>query len=249
MTTAPPADQRRLLEVQALDTRTAQLAHRRRTLPVLSDLESVRAELAGAEHEQVAARTLVKDSSREVAKAEGDVEQVRSRAARDQQRLDSGAGSAKDLQALTHELESLSRRQAVLEEIELEAMEKADEAERALQAAVGRTAELESRERALRAEADAALAVIDADAAAVAADRAEAVRGLDGGLVLLYERIREQRGGVGAALLRGNRCEGCRLELNPTVLAEIRAMAADEVARCEECGRILVRQEAGGTQA
>jgi predicted nucleic acid-binding Zn-ribbon protein len=246
VTTAPAADQRRLLEVQALDTRAAQLAHRRRTLPVLAELEAVRAELAEVERHQVEARTRVRDLTREVAKAEADVEQVRSRAARDRQRLDSGAGSAKDMQALTHELDSLARRQAVLEEVELEAMESLDEAERALQAIIARAADLTAQETALKAQAEASLSVIDADAVAVTADRAAAARDLDPGLLALYERIRAHSGGLGAAALRGNRCEGCRLELNATELAGIRAMRPDDVARCEECGRILVRTESGG---
>jgi len=46
---------------------------------------------------------------------------------------------------------------------------------------------------------------------------------------------------VGAAALRGRRCEGCRLELNPLDLDAIRAKGEDQVVRCEECGRILVR--------
>lgn len=246
MTTAPAADQRRLLDVQALDTRAAQLAHRRRTLPALADLEALRAEIAEVEREQVQARTEVRDRTREVAKADADVEQVRSRAARDRARLDSGASSAKDVQALSSELESLARRTSALEEVELEAMERLEAAERAYQDVVARASDLATREVALRAQVDAALAVIDADAAAVAAEREQKATGLNQGLFALYERLRAHGGGVGAAALRGNRCEGCRLELNPTHLDEIKAMSPDEVARCEECGRILVRPEPDG---
>ena len=53
-------------------------------------------------------------------------------------------------------------------------------------------------------------------------------------------------GGVGAAMLRARRCEGCRLELNPLQIQHIRAAAADEVVRCEECRRILVRTGESG---
>jgi predicted nucleic acid-binding Zn-ribbon protein len=51
---------------------------------------------------------------------------VRDRAARNQARLDAGTGTAKDLQALQHELVSLARRQGELEDIELEVMERAE---------------------------------------------------------------------------------------------------------------------------
>jgi predicted nucleic acid-binding Zn-ribbon protein len=241
VTTAPPEDQRRLLDVQALDTRLAQLAHQRRSHPVLARLTELDGRLADVETSLVASRTAVKDLRRELTKAEGDVEQVRSRAARDQSRLDSGQGSAKDMQALTHEMTALSRRQGELEEIELEVMER-------LEAHEGALAELDAAAdviRGQRAEAEsereAAFATIDAEAARVAAQRAELVKGLDDGLVTLYDRLRGQLGGLGAAALRGRRCEGCRLELNPMDVEAIRKAAPDQVSRCEECGRILVR--------
>lgn len=243
MTTAPAPDQQRLLDVQVLDRRAAQLAHQRRTLPVLADLDAVRADLAEVDRSVIEAQTAVKDIGREVAKAEADVEQVRSRARRDQQRLDAGSGSAKDMQALAHELGSLARRQEVLEEVELEAMERLEAAEKALDAVRARRAELVAREGALAAEADAARATIDAEVTTVAADRESAADGLDAGLLALYERVRAASG-LGAAALRGNRCEGCRLELNAIDLARIRSAPADEVVRCEECGRILVRTPA-----
>jgi predicted nucleic acid-binding Zn-ribbon protein len=49
------------------------------------------------------------------------------------------------------------------------------------------------------------------------------------------------RGGVGAAELRQRRCTGCQLEINAAELREFAAAAEDEVLRCEECGRILIR--------
>lgn len=241
MTTAPVEDQRRLLDVQALDTRLAQLAHRRRTLPVHAELEALEARRAQVDDQLVAARTIASDVARELAKAESDVEQVRQRTVRDQQHLDSGRGSAKDLQGLQHELESLARRQADLEDVQLEVMERAEQAAAAQQALEAEQADLAVRLERLVARRDAELAEVDSEIAAVSAQRQEAVTGLDAGLVALYERIREQHSGLGAAALRGRRCEGCRLELNPTDLERIRAAAADEVVRCEECRRILVR--------
>ena len=52
--------------------------------------------------------------------------------------------------------------------------------------------------------------------------------------------------GMGAALLRRGRCEGCRLELSASYKAQVRAAPADEVVQCEECRRILVRTEESG---
>ncbi|MFC4614405.1 zinc ribbon domain-containing protein [Cellulomonas algicola] len=241
MTTAPAADQRRLLDVQELDTRLDQLAHKRRTLPELARLAELDAQLADLHTALVTSRTAAEDLRRELTKAEADVEQVRSRAARDQARLDSGQGSAKDLQALTSELASLARRQGDLEEVELEVMERLEAHEGALAEVTKAYDALVAQKESVAADRDAAFRTIDADAERVRGERAKAAEGLDAGLVTLYERLRGQLGGLGAAPLRGRRCEGCRLELNPLDLDAIRSKGEDQVVRCEECGRILVR--------
>ena len=244
MTTAPVADQLRLLEVQALDTRAAQIAHQRGAHPARAAVDQVAARLTEIEVRVVDARTAVSDTTRELTKAETDVEQVRSRAARDQTRVDSGAVSVKDVQALSSELEALARRQGALEEIELEIMERLEEQESTLATLVAEQGELLEQQRAAVADLDAALADLDRQSAEVAEERARAVDGLDAGLVALYDKVRAQHGGLGVAPLRGRRCEGCRLELNSSELAQIVAAPPEEVQRCDECGRILVRTDA-----
>jgi predicted nucleic acid-binding Zn-ribbon protein len=244
--TAAPQDQWRLLDVQAHDTRLAQLAHRRRTLPEHAELERLQLRRRSLADELVAARTAVSDLRRELAKAEADVEQVRSRVARNQARLDAGQGSAKDMQALQHELGSLGERQSVLEDDELEVMEK-------LEAAEARVNELEQQAGGLDGEIgeverrrDQAVAGIEAEVGSESGGRADAAAGVPGDLLALYEKIRDAQGGVGAARLYQRRCEGCRLELNPTEIGRLRSAGPDAVLRCEECGRILVRTPDSG---
>jgi uncharacterized protein len=196
--------------------------------------------------ELVRARTAHGDVQREVAKAEADVQLVRDRAARDQARLDSGQGTAKDLQALQHEVASLARRQGELEDVELEVMERAEALEARVRELEAARAELTVKVDALEAARDKALADLDAEAAQVSANRANVVPGVGEDLVALYEKIRANSGGVGAAALHQRRCEGCRLELNQVDINRIRAAADDEVLRCEECRRILVRTSESG---
>ncbi|GAA4728976.1 C4-type zinc ribbon domain-containing protein [Isoptericola chiayiensis] len=241
MATAPPEDQRRLLEVQALDTRLQQLAHQRRNHPSLATVVELESRMADLHGSLVDSRTAVADLEREVTKAETDVEQVRTRAERDQQRLDSGSLGAKDAQAVVSELESLARRQGVLEETQLEIMERLEAHQTSLGEVEAAYGELRAAKEKAESERDAAFAEIDAARREVDEQRAAAADGLDASLVTLYDRLRSQLGGLGAAALRGNRCEGCRLELNPGDLATARGAAPDQVVRCEECGRILVR--------
>jgi hypothetical protein len=243
--TAPARDQLRLLDVQNLDTRLQQLAHRRSSSPTLAKVKEADARLTDVHGSVVQSSTAVSDLRRELTKAEGDVEQVRTRAQRDQARLDSGAVGAKDAQALVAELASLARRQEALEEVELDVMERLEAHETALAELQAAEAELLEAKTAAEAERDAELGGVDAEAADVAAQRAAAAEGLDAGLLALYDRVRAQAGGLGAAALRGRRCEGCRLELNPGDLDAIAAKGPDVIVRCEECGRILVRVDAG----
>ena len=196
--------------------------------------------------ELVRARTAHGDVQREVAKAEADVQLVRDRSARDQARLDSGQGTAKDLQALQHEVASLARRQGELEDVELEVMERAEALEARVRELEAARAELTVKVDALEAARDKALADLDAEAAQVSANRANVVPGVGEDLVALYEKIRANSGGVGAAALHQRRCEGCRLELNQVDINRIAAAADDEVLRCEECRRILVRTSESG---
>lgn len=241
MTSAPVADQHRLLEVQALDTRAAQIAHQRATHPARAAVDTAAARLAELEEKLVEARTAVGDTRRELTKAETDVEQVRARAQRDQARVDSGAVTVKDVQAISSELDALAKRQSHLEDVELEVMERLEGQEAELAQVMAAHEAATAAHDEARATLAAVLAELDAEAARVAADRAERAAGLDAALVALYDKVRAKSGGVGVAVLRGHRCEGCRLELNSSELAQITATPADQVVRCDECGRILVR--------
>lgn len=247
---ADPQAQARLLELQDQDTRLTQLDHRSRTLPEAQQRAEVEARLDRVRDEMVAARVIAEDLQRDQARADSDVEQVRQRARRDQELLDSGSiNDPRQLQNLQHELQSLARRQSELEDVELEIMERVEGALAAVQVL---TAEAE----ALAAELAGLSQVVDelqagiADERAAVADRRGAVASeLPADLLGLYEKIRADSGGVGAAHLHRGQCGGCRLQLPPQELERVRSAPASEVIRCEECRRILVRTEESGLSA
>lgn len=172
---------------------------------------------------------------------------MRQRSVRDQQRLDSGAvTSPKDLESLQREIASLAKRQQDLEDVVLEIMERNE-------AATARVSELQDRVASVRTKADDASArrtsatgELDAETTRVTKEREVVAGSVPDDLLKLYDKLRAQQGGVGAAKLFQRRCEGCRLELNITELNEIRAAARDEVLRCENCRRILVRTSDSG---
>jgi hypothetical protein len=159
--------------------------------------------------------------------------------------MDSGTATAKQLSALQHELTSLARRQAELEDAELEIMEQAEEASAAVVAAQGRHASALAAAQDAAAAWERRAAEIDSETAALEQLRSEVVAELPEDLVALYEKILA-RVGQGAGLLRQGRCGACQLQLSSSDLDDVRAAAEDEVLRCQECGAILVRTEESG---
>jgi len=244
---ADPFAQLRLLDVQELDSRADQLRHQRGSLPELAEIAELRQQRARLGAELTPARDRVEDLLAEQEKIDADVESVKARRARDQQRMDQGLiSNPKDLERMTHELVSLERRISALEDDELEIMEQVEEAQGVLTSLESQAAAAGERLVVLARSRDEKAAGIDADLAKLAAERAPIVAGLPDDLLALYDKLRAAKGGVGAAALRARECGGCRLTLDNAELAVIKAAATDEVIRCEECQRILVRTSESG---
>jgi predicted nucleic acid-binding Zn-ribbon protein len=243
---ASPEAQQRLLELAELDAELSRLDHRRRSLPEFEEAERLEARDRELRDETVGLEAEETDLAREQGKAEADVEQVRSRITRDQQRLDAGqVSSARELESLQSEIGSLGRRQSDLEEIVLDVMERREAAQNRRDALAAERTVLADQLGEVAARRGAALAEIAEEAGKAQDRRASVAAEEPADLLALYERLRAQHG-VGAAALRRGRCEGCHLSLNTVDLNRIRAAAPDEVLRCEECRRILVRTPESG---
>ncbi|MBA3339292.1 MAG: hypothetical protein H0T54_06050 [Geodermatophilaceae bacterium] len=240
---ADPVAQLRLLDVQALDSTLSRLDHRRRTLPEFAALQHNSD--AQAELQDAAGRveTELADLGREQRRLEGDVETVRARQERDNSRLTSGAiTNARELESLQHELDTLARRQSNLEDRVLELMERREDMQARLAGLENSRVDVEAELARLTQARDDALSAIEAERGAAVAQRAEAVNDLPEELVKLYDTIRAGAGaGVGAAPLRARRCQGCHMDVSGTELSHARSASPEEVLRCEECRRILVR--------
>lgn len=243
---ADPDAQLRLLDLQALDTTLSRLALRRRTLPALETIAAAEEEIGRLSGSLVGFETEVADQGRAAAKLETEIEQVRARSDRDQQRLDTGAVPAAQLESLQHEIASLARRQSSLEDDELEILEAKERAEAGVVETRARIAEADARRVAAEAERDRQFAEIDAESAETTSRRGALAAGLPDDLLRLYERLRADHAGVGAAALLRRRCEGCHLELAGNELTEFRDAPPQEVLRHEDCGRILVRTGESG---
>jgi predicted nucleic acid-binding Zn-ribbon protein len=233
--------------VQELDSRADQLRHRRTNLPELAEiaqLQQTRAELDGQSRD---ARIVVDDLTVEQKKIDSDVEHVKARRVRDRDRMDQGlVSNPKDLERMQHELVSLERRITSLEDEELEVMQRLEDAQRDLDSLLEQVRSTDERLVSLGESRDRQLAEIDKELAELDADRGPTLADIPDDLLALYDRLRQHKGGVGAAPLRARQCGGCRLSLDNAELAVIRKAPSDEVIRCEECQRILVRTSESG---
>ena len=245
MASAPAAAQALLLDVQALDTRLQQIAHARTAIEERRQAVEVAGELEVTRDRVVAAATEASDIAREQARADDDVQAVRARIERDQQRMDAGNVPAKELESLAHEIASLRRRQGELEDTELEIMERLESAQAAHTLYLQRVEDLQAQKSSLDAVVAAREAELAEQEKQARAERVSVAARVPADLMALYDKIRAG-GGVGAALLRQKTCQGCRIALPETDLAALRAAAEDSVQRCENCRCILVRTAESG---
>lgn len=237
---AEVAQQRSLLELADLDAGLNRIEHRAKNLAEQQHLEEVQGTLQEANDKLAALQLAIDGFDDEIAKFETEIDGVRQREDRDRRLLADGSVDAKQLTELQHELQTLERRQAALEDALLEVMERREELQRDQGAALARIDELQSALGDAQKACDDARAEIDQQRHQSVSRRDELISGLAPDLAALYERQRE-RGGAGAGLLQGRRCGACRIEIDKGELARISAAADDDLLRCPECGAILLR--------
>ncbi|MFT4229457.1 MAG: C4-type zinc ribbon domain-containing protein [Microbacterium sp.] len=238
-----PADQRRLLDLADLDARIRHADHARRNPPHAArvrELLTQRQQLA----QELSTRLGMRDDLQvQLTRLESDVALVDARAQRDTERLRT-VTNPKDAQGLEHELASLAKRKSDLEDAELELMERLEAADADVAAQETLIAVTNDEGARLSAEGKAAVAAATEQFEAATRDRAALSAEVAPGLLALYERAAARS--AGAALLRRQTCEGCRMVLAGTDLQAIRVAADDAVVTCPECGCILVRTEESG---
>jgi predicted nucleic acid-binding Zn-ribbon protein len=247
MATFEPWAQLKILDLQACDTALDQANFKLKKLPEATRVQELQQIASELRLREVAGITEVADRELDVAKAEADVAVVRERSEKDQQLLDSGAISdSKQLTELQHEVTSLGRRQEELEEIEIEILQQLEDAQKNLAHVQG----LQTKQREELAAAEVALTVavaeIEANIEALQHQRADIVAGIPAELLKIYDKVRGDNGGIGAARLYQQRCDGCRIQLNTAAMSVVRNAKPEDLLRCEECRAILVRTAESG---
>jgi len=230
----------RLLELQELDLEIDRLEARRRELASGEDLRAAREQAEAAEGRLGELRLALDALSREIQRLEHEAASLEAKQRAEERRLyDGSVANPKELEALGHEVEALRARRSRVEDELLDQMVRREDLEAEVAEAEREAAEARSRLEAVGGESAWELERIEAELAAKRPAREALARALDEGLLALYEEIRHQKKGVGAAALVDGVCQGCHQELSAMELDRLRH--AEGVARCEYCRRILVR--------
>jgi predicted nucleic acid-binding Zn-ribbon protein len=232
----------RLMELQTIDRQLQELQQSLSSIAGRVDqlrdqLQTNQAELDRLTEQDKEIATNRKKAERELAEGE-----VRIRNKRMRLTL---VRNDKELQALTHEVESLKETNQRLEGEVLASMEGAD----------ARTARIKELTEAIakgRVDLTAAQKEI--------ADEVEELKGsiaktrkardkvaadVEPNLLSRYQMIFSRRGGVAVTLAKGGTCQGCRMRLPPQLYNEIQKLR--QIHFCPNCQRVLYYEEPTAT--
>jgi uncharacterized protein len=230
---------KRLLEVQQHDSAIARLDHRRASLPEAQRLDGLKATLSELDADLEIARKQHDEVVRRQTWIEGELGMLEQKTQREEGRLYSGAVSnPKELSALQSEVAMLKTQRASLEDELLEVMVQRDQAKSTVDSLEKEREQVGAEADGLSKEVSALAGDIETELAQHRAARAGLIPDIPDDLLSLYEDLRQQKGGVGAAALNGSTCEGCHTKLPAREVERVRSEGG--LQRCDNCRRILV---------
>jgi uncharacterized protein len=229
----------RLLELQELDLSIDRLEHRRRELEDGIDVAEARRSTESAE-ERVGELRLALDSiRREETRLETEISSLDLRIQAEQTRLyDGSVANPRELQSIQAEITNLGARKTRLEDEELDQMERREDLESRVSGLEAELTTARDRQAEVEGSSERELGEVIRSLGELREARDRLTPELDEDLLDLYESLRAQKRGVGAAALRDGVCQGCHETLSP--LALDRMKRTQGIKRCENCRRILV---------
>lgn len=232
---------KRLLELQRVDSAIDRLRQRKADLPEQRIVDEISVQLEEIRAAYAAKQAELDTVARDQARLDGDVTMIADKIKHESGRLYGGdISNPKELASIQAELDGLRRRKNHLEDQDLEVMERREGLEKELGELRGRLDELEQRAAEASAARNAAAVEIETELATHEAARAEIGPGIPEELFDLYDDLRAKKDGVAVAALQGGICRACAVSLSPVALDNIRRSDPDEIARCENCRRIVV---------
>lgn len=223
-----------LYRLQQVDSRMDQIRARLRSIreTLENDLE-----LRAATDALSAAETLYKQAHSALKQSEAEVEKQSIKIQQTETSLYGGnIHNPKELQDLQADAASLKKHLGTLEERELEAMLRVEDAEQSLQSAKARLAGVQSNLKGQTLELAKESDTLNRDLELLESERRATVSNMDESALKTYEQLRRQKRGVAVATLNEDTCSACGTTLTASQQQGARSA---QFFHCPTCGRIV----------
>src|SRR5690242_7302159 len=226
----------RLVHLQTLDVRLAELRSRLQAMP--AQLAAVDGRVNAARQQIAAAKEALTASLKDRKKYEMDVDSWKEKARkyRDQS-FEVKTNEA--YKALQHEIQHAETQVGQAEDRLLERMVAGEQYEREVKAAESSVKTVESEAQSERQKIQNEQTSLQQELQSKEAERREIASGISAELRDTYERIAGRRHGIGLAEVREEACRLCGVRIRPHVFQELRRSDSHEIFQCESCTRIL----------
>lgn len=229
----------RILDLQAIDSAVDRLEARRQALEEGQELRAARSAMEEAESRLGELRLALDSVNLEQQRLEHDIDSLSRKAAAEEKRMYDGTiVNVKELEALQAEIANLKARKSRAEDELLDQMERREDLEARAEVADAESTAARAQVEEIGGDAARELEEIAGALAANAGERSALAPDIDEELLELYEDLRRQKKGVGAALIVDGVCQGCHEKLSPLELDRLKKL--DGVKRCEYCRRIVI---------
>jgi hypothetical protein len=228
-----------LLELQQLDSAIVRLRARQQVLESGEAMRVARATFEQEESKLGEARLNLDTLAIEQKRLEYDIDAFSQKAAAEEKRLyDGSVANGKELESIQHEIANLKTRRGRLEDDLLERLQLREDLEAEIAASETTVSESRTALEKLGLDSEAELAEIAATLTRDLAERGALAANVDEETLELYEDLRSQKKGVGAAALTDGICQGCHEKLSAMELDKLKKTAG--LKRCDYCRRILI---------
>lgn len=194
-------------------------------------------ELCAAKDALSAAESLHKQAGSALKQSEAEFEKQRIKIEQTEASLYGGnVKNPKELQDLQLDVASLKKHLGTLEERELEAMLHVEEAEKSLELAKAKLADIQSKlreqNRDLTNESDA----LNRDLERLESERQAVIGDMNESVIKTYDRLRRQKHGVAVTTVSEEACSACGTTLTAS---QQQGARSTQLFYCPTCGRIL----------
>jgi uncharacterized protein len=223
-----------LIDLQTIDLRVLEVKDRERKLPALlqsseTPFQEARAQAQALANELETLNKDRRDRERDLDAHEAHVGKLRIRLME--------LKTNKEYQAHLFEIEMANKKKGLIEEQILTLMERIEQNQRAAKEFEDKALELERVFTQEKARVGMMASGFDKELGQLAQKRQQMIEGLDKKLLARYDKLKAARKDVAIVPIRNGICAGCRLQLPPQLLAEVKR--SGDLQSCSYCHRIL----------